>query len=57
MHMAVVFTMYVCEPHVYYIWGGQKRASEPPELPWQCWELNTHPLENQQVLLTTEQFL
>ena len=39
----------------------QKRASAPItdscEPPWGCWELNSEPLEEQSVLLTTEPFL
>jgi hypothetical protein len=32
----------------------QKTASDSYELPWECWELNSRPMEEQWVLLTTE---
>ena len=54
--------MYVCVPRVSGPQQGQKRSSDSPEtrvmdgyeLPCGYWELNSDPLEEQAVLLTTE---
>lgn len=61
--MCMVFCLrmyvYMYVPHVSSTWVGQKKVLGPLELkfslpPCGCWELNTGPLEEQPVLLTTE---
>jgi len=63
----LVFLFFLRDLFIYYVYSvlsacipaGQKRASDPItdgcELPCGCWELNSGPLEEQTVLLTTLQ--
>ena len=49
--------MYVCVACACSALRGQKRVSNPLELPCGCWELYPGPLEEQPVLITTEPLL
>jgi hypothetical protein len=62
-HIYIYTYIYVCVCVCVYVYGSclqthQKRASDPItdgcESPCGCWELNSGPLEEQSVLLTTE---
>lgn len=46
--------MYIWVPCVYSVHGGQKRVLDHCESPCGCWKPNLDPLEEWQVLLTTD---
>ena len=56
--MSAYLHVYICTMYVPSVFRGQESASYPNtdgcELLCGCWELNSVPLEEQSVLLTTE---